>query len=450
MHALPPAVDARTRAERVKRRRTGAAAAVEVATAHAAVAEAAPCAEVGTGAVAGASIDYGGSEILTLDKYAARTRTTEVGRGAEDTGEVAKEEAAEATVENDTANATASKEAAAEPAEARAGREEVAETEAAMAVEGASGCDKRKASTWEAHSDEAYSGRWAQEQRALGRSVHASAQFAPRAAEKRVSLETHGLQKRQASEADEECELEARVSYQSKRSVPFRDLPFKKRRSLLADDRASKSGPTRMPHNAGSSGATELIPQMAAQAAKNPRIASEAPQAQHQELTPWHGAWQPGPGALCEFCGNSFSTSCSKEDHITKWHLKPWPWHTCKLTGCGKIFHYRKELRAHGKRDHTPIPLTCMHPDCGKVFDNLTELSDHGRLHIALPLACPFQGCDTRFVTQADQKEHVRQHSMRDPHACSWPECDVVPTSYRALVLHYRSHTGYMSNTGPP
>jgi len=144
------------------------------------------------------------------------------------------------------------------------------------------------------------------------------------------------------------------------------------------------------------------------------------------------------PTHVCETCGEKFRYAYLVVDHVMTKHSLELNFSCDK---CEKRFPSKSKLLGHQRRTH-PDGRKHVCDGCGKAFKTKKCCEKHFKLvHTdERPLACSFEGCPQRFLSNTQKKMHERVHTGEKPY-----ECDICGSSYRLikyLTKHRMTHTG--------
>ncbi|XP_053465151.1 replication initiator 1 isoform X4 [Nycticebus coucang] len=182
-----------------------------------------------------------------------------------------------------------------------------------------------------------------------------------------------------------------------------------------------------------------------------------------------HAAATRDLGFACHLCGQSFRGWVALVLHLRAHSAAKRP---IACPKCERRFWRQKQLRAHQRRCHPPVPearpFIC--GNCGRSFAQWDQLVAHKRVHVAEALEeaatkalgprprgrpavtaprpggdavdRPFQCacCGKRFRHKPNLIAHRRVHTGERPHQC--PECGKRFTNKPYLTSHRRIHTG--------
>lgn len=118
----------------------------------------------------------------------------------------------------------------------------------------------------------------------------------------------------------------------------------------------------------------------------------------------FHGL--PGISFLCDTCGVQFTTREAIKRHIDVIHnrVNEVPKFKCRI--CNNLFLCRKELIAHRKTSHEPLPCET----CSMSFMNIRKLKIHQKTHIE-GASIPRVKCQICHHLLADT--HIRLHVFK-------------------------------------
>ncbi|XP_013866961.1 uncharacterized protein LOC106519723 [Austrofundulus limnaeus] len=125
-------------------------------------------------------------------------------------------------------------------------------------------------------------------------------------------------------------------------------------------------------------------------------------------------------------------------------------YHLCPSESCDKVFlKIGGTLSRHAIKHHIDengvlekVFVWAKHKCsfCGRQIDFLPQFKDHIKLHnLPLPLFCYQQGCEQRFSTQHDLRDHINTHTPLLPQ-CLYPKCEKIFSSIHGLYDHEWRH----------
>ncbi len=107
---------------------------------------------------------------------------------------------------------------------------------------------------------------------------------------------------------------------------------------------------------------------------------------------------------------------------------------------CGKTFATKLDLERHERFKHYACGrhrFTCA--ACLRVFASRLGLANHERaVHIGLPHTCPQPGCDKRFMSERDLRDHENCHTRARSFLC--PDCGDTFLSSKQMANHRERH----------
>jgi uncharacterized Zn-finger protein len=118
---------------------------------------------------------------------------------------------------------------------------------------------------------------------------------------------------------------------------------------------------------------------------------------------------------------------------------------TCHGSGtltrrCGKTFATKLDLERHERFKHYACGrhrFTCA--ACLRVFASRLGLANHERaVHIGLPHTCSHLGCDKRFLSERDLRDHENCHTRARSFLC--PDCGDTFLSSKQMANHRERH----------
>ena len=118
----------------------------------------------------------------------------------------------------------------------------------------------------------------------------------------------------------------------------------------------------------------------------------------------------------CTFdgCTKYFASKCGLNKHIKSSHQDPNNYR-CPVEGCGKAFHKKHQLRAHGFEHSGVLPFQCDVEGCNKQFTQTSHLQRHKKIHTLYE--CDEEGCSKKFEKWSLLRKHKAiAHATK--HAC--------------------------------
>ncbi|XP_061113450.1 zinc finger protein 292-like [Conger conger] len=117
---------------------------------------------------------------------------------------------------------------------------------------------------------------------------------------------------------------------------------------------------------------------------------------------------------VCNYCRRQFVSIAHLNDHL-QMHCSDKPY-ICVQLSCKARFLSNTELLLHGK-EHTTFKAKCMFPDCGKIFTEAYMLYDHEARHYNT-FTCKVSGCGKIFHAKSQldlhQEDHVTKHLLTE------------------------------------
>ncbi|XP_024146757.1 zinc finger protein 292b [Oryzias melastigma] len=116
---------------------------------------------------------------------------------------------------------------------------------------------------------------------------------------------------------------------------------------------------------------------------------------------------------VCQFCRRHFLSVNHLSDHLQA-HCGINPY-ICIQLNCKASFESYSELLVH-RRTHTVFKAKCMFPTCGKIFNAAFRLYDHEALHYKT-FTCKVVGCGKVFHSQQQLDIHLERHATQEEEA---------------------------------
>lgn len=111
---------------------------------------------------------------------------------------------------------------------------------------------------------------------------------------------------------------------------------------------------------------------------------------------------------ICDQCGFLAVNQISLKKHIKNRHTQA---EELKCDECPKVFKNQYYLKYHKMNFHNPMnikPFQC--GQCDMAFTRQSLLNTHTRSHLDITerIKCDFEGCNVRFLQQAEKRRHMR------------------------------------------
>ena len=142
-----------------------------------------------------------------------------------------------------------------------------------------------------------------------------------------------------------------------------------------------------------------------------------------------------------EDCGKRFSRKDHRHQHwIAHGRTKS---HLCPVIGCGKRFVYKTGADKHLKAVHGIAPSDCAagQPEPYRAQPGYNSDQSPFACTRAVSLSCPVIGCDTGFLSAADQRRHLRTHTGEKVYSCPFAGCGGLTGTLSGLKMHQHIHT---------
>ncbi|XP_064189532.1 zinc finger protein 292-like [Anguilla rostrata] len=128
---------------------------------------------------------------------------------------------------------------------------------------------------------------------------------------------------------------------------------------------------------------------------------------------------------VCNFCRRQFVSIAHLNDHL-QMHCSDKPY-ICVQLNCKARFLSNTELLMH-RKEHTTFKAKCLFPNCGKIFTEAYMLYDHEARHYNT-FTCKVSGCGKIFHAKSQldlhQEDHVTKQDLLVTEEKTWVLADV-------------------------
>lgn len=156
---------------------------------------------------------------------------------------------------------------------------------------------------------------------------------------------------------------------------------------------------------------------------------------------------------ICPFegCDRRFSQKGNRTRHLLV-HSREQP-HGCPVIGCDVRFVHTASARRHLRRHHGLLPSS-IPPESSPLDTEHAPLAyRHQGRWIAVntaPFPCPVIGCGQHFLTEPDQKAHLRTHTGERFYDCPFAGCGARTGTLLGLKVHQHVHKKPQPPVSPP
>ncbi|XP_046362103.2 zinc finger protein 37-like [Haliotis rufescens] len=141
---------------------------------------------------------------------------------------------------------------------------------------------------------------------------------------------------------------------------------------------------------------------------------------------------------MCDQCGNEYFLKHSLRKHMLTHKEKNI---VCDFEGCASKFSSDAQYKRHYNTVHLKIKRhACPYEGCEMKFAFRKTMATHvNMVHLKLRLfPCPWQGCERSFYAKKHLTVHMRIHNDEKPFKCT--ECDYKCRQRAALNWHLKKH----------